>query len=87
MADAGHDLPAVAPGAAEAQVARFQHDDVGDAFLGQLQRGVDAGEATADHDDVGLQIGFQRREAEVVLLGDGVVGGRLDVDHDCGLKR
>ncbi len=59
VADAGHDLPAVAPGTAEAEVAGLQHDDVGDAVLGQLKRGVDPGEAAADHHHVGVQVGFQ----------------------------
>ncbi|MCY1401136.1 hypothetical protein D9M71_162480 [compost metagenome] len=58
VADAGHHLAAVASGAAEADVAAFQHDDVGDAFLGQLERGVDAGEAAADHHDVRFEILF-----------------------------
>ena len=43
MADAGHDLSAVAPGAAEAQVAGFEHYDVGDAFFRELQGSIDAG--------------------------------------------
>lgn len=32
MADARHDLPAIAAGAAKAQVARLQHNNVGDTF-------------------------------------------------------
>ena len=47
VADAGM-ICLVAPGTA-AEVAGLQHDDVGDAVLSQLRRGVDPGEAAADH--------------------------------------
>ncbi|MNH16246.1 hypothetical protein D3C79_758780 [compost metagenome] len=81
VTDAGHDLPAVAPGAAKAQVAGFEHDDVGDAFFRQLQGRVDPGKAAADDDHVGVHVLFQGREAQVVFFGGGVVGRRFDVDH------
>src|SRR5690349_20702239 len=47
VTDAGHDLTSTAPGATETQVTRLQHNDVGDAFFGELKRGIDAGETTA----------------------------------------
>lgn len=74
VADAGHHLAAVAPGAAVAQIAAFENGDVGDALLRQLQRGVDAGEAAADDHHVDVQILFQRREAQIVFFGRRVVG-------------
>ncbi|MNI32746.1 hypothetical protein D3C73_866680 [compost metagenome] len=74
VADAGHHLPAVASGAAVAQMAAFQNSDIGDAPFRQLQRGVDAGEATADDHHVNVQIFFQRREAQIVLFGCRVIG-------------
>ncbi|MNN55316.1 hypothetical protein D3C81_1701860 [compost metagenome] len=82
MADARHDLPAVAPGAAIAQIAGFEHDNVGHALFRQLQRGVDAGEPAADDHDIGLDVAFQGGEAQVVLLGRRVIGGALEGDHD-----
>ncbi|MCY1186567.1 hypothetical protein D9M73_274500 [compost metagenome] len=82
VADARHDLPAVAPGAAIAQVAGFEHDNVGHALFRQLQRGVDAGEPAADDHDIGLDVAFQGGEAQVVLLGRRVIGGALEGDHD-----
>ncbi len=82
MTDAGHDLSAIAPGAAEPQVTRLQHHDVGDAFFGELQRGIDAGETAANDHDIGVHVLFQRGEAEVVFLGGRVIGGRFDIDHD-----
>ena len=81
VADAGHDLPAIAPGAAKAQVAGLEHDDVGDALFGQLQRRVDAGKPATDDDHVRVFIVFQGREAQVVFLGCRVVGRRFDRDH------
>src|SRR3990167_357482 len=68
MADTRHDLPAVATGAAEAEVAPFQHDDVGNALLRQFQRGIDTGEAPPYHHNVGLDIRLEHGEAEVVFL-------------------
>ena len=75
MADACHDLPAVAARAAKAQVARFKHHNVGDAFFRQLKGRVDPGKAAADDHDVRVDILFQGGEAEVVFLGSGVVRG------------
>lgn len=68
MADPRHDLPAIAARATEAQVARLKHHDVGDAFFGEFQRGVDAGETTTNHHHVGVYVLFEGREAEVVFL-------------------
>jgi hypothetical protein len=81
VTDAGHDLPSIAPGATETQVTRLQHNDVGDAFFGELKRGIDAGETTANDHNVGFHILFQGREAEIVFFGGRVIGGRFDIDH------
>jgi len=81
VADPGHDLPAVASGAAKTQVARFQHDDVGDAFFRQFKGCVDAGKAAADDHHVGVYVLFEARETEVVFLGGRVIGGCFDSDH------
>ena len=86
VADARHDLPAIAASAAKAQVARFQHDDIGDAFFGEFQRGIDAGETAANHHNIRFHILFKGREAEVVFFGCRVVGGRFDIDHGAAWK-
>ncbi|MNH56894.1 hypothetical protein D3C73_86610 [compost metagenome] len=74
VTDTGHHLPAVAAGAAVAQVAPFEYGDIGDAALSQLQGSIDAGETTADDHHVNVQIFFQRRKAQIVFFGCRVVG-------------
>jgi hypothetical protein len=68
VADARHDLSAVAASTAKPQVTRFQHHDIGDAFFSQFQRRVDAGETAANHDDIRLHVLLKGRKAEVVFL-------------------
>src|SRR5690606_14355909 len=65
VADAGHHLTTVAAAATKTKVAGFKHDYIGDALLRQLERGVDAGEAAADHHDVRFEVGLQRRETQL----------------------
>ena len=42
VTDARHHLPTITARAAITQMARFQDDAVGEAFLGKFKRGVDA---------------------------------------------
>ncbi len=82
VADARHDLPTVAPGAPETQVAGLEHDDIGDAFLCQFQGGVDPREAAADDHDIRFDVALQRGKAQVVFLRRRVVGRGLEGNHD-----
>ncbi|MNE70799.1 hypothetical protein D3C80_1666210 [compost metagenome] len=86
MADARHDLPAVAPGAAETQVAGFEHDDVGHTFFGQFQRRVDAGKPTTDDHHIRLDVMFQSGVVQVVLFGRAVIGRAFEGDHDAACR-
>ncbi len=56
VADTGHHLAAVAPGAAVAEMARLQHHHVGDPLFRQLKGGVNAREAAADNYHIGFNI-------------------------------
>ena len=80
VTDTGHHLAAIAPGAAIAEMARFQHHHVGDALFRQLKGGVNTGEAAADNHHVGFNIFPQRRKMEVVFLRRAVVVQRIDFD-------
>ena len=81
VTNAGHYLATVAPGAAIAEMTRLQHDDIADALLGELERGVDAGKAAADHHHVGIEILHQPGKREVVFPGRRVVVERIQLPH------
>ena len=65
-------------------VADPDHLDLAAFF--QFQRGVDAGKATTDHHDIGIDVIGQAGEGEIVLPGDGVVVQRVELVHDGGGK-
>ena len=78
MADATDQLPAVAPAGAPADAPGLQEDHRQPA-LGQLDSGIDPGEAAADHADIGVQVAFQGRVAGQGADRGGVVGGGVPV--------
>ncbi|EEF24534.1 conserved hypothetical protein [Ricinus communis] len=82
VADAGHDLAAVAARPAEAEIARLQQGDVLETLFRQLECRVDAAESAADDDDVDVDVLLEAGEAEIVLLGCRVIGRCFDIDHD-----
>ena len=86
VADPRHDLPAIAARATKAQVARFQHHNIGDAFFSEFQRGVYAGETAANHYHIRFHVLFEGWETEVVFFGCRVVGRRFDIDHGAAWK-
>ena len=68
------DLPAIAPRSAKADALAFEHDD-GIALFSQRQRGGKAGEACADHANIGLMLPFERRANGLVIGRPGIPGG------------
>ena len=86
VADPRHDLATVAARAAEAQVAGFQHHDIGDAFFGEFECGIDPRKATANHHDIRFHVLLECGEAEVVFLGRRIIGRRFNIDHGAAWK-
>ena len=70
------DLPAIAPGRAEADPGALEHDHAKTA-LGQFQRGGYAGEARTDDADIRFDLAFQRRAHALVMGGSGIPGGGM----------
>ena len=76
MAHAANQLPAVAPAGAPADPARFQQCHR-QAFLGQLDGGVQAAEAAADDAHIHLQLAAQGRVGLLAIDAGGVVGSGM----------
>ncbi|MNO96516.1 hypothetical protein D3C76_881890 [compost metagenome] len=82
MANAGHHMAAVAPGAAKAEVARLEQHHVLHPAFHEFQRRVHAGEAAANNDNFRVDGLLQVRELQVVFARCGVVrGGCFDRKH------
>ena len=76
MADATNQLPAVAPAGAPADLARLQQRHR-QAFLGQLDGGVEAAETATDDAHVHLQLTAQGRVGLPAIDAGGVIGSGM----------
>ena len=76
MANATNQLPAVAPAGAPADLACFQQRHR-QAFLGQLDGGVQTAETATDDTRIHLQFTAQRRVGLLAIDAGGVVGGGM----------
>ncbi len=76
MANAANQLPAVAPAGAPADLARFQQRHR-QAFLGQLNGGVQAAETATDDAHVHLQLTAQGRVGLLAIDAGGVIGSGM----------